>query len=82
MTNHSRTPQKKKSSPKSDRGFYALEKELEQSFETIFRNSFDVQDIDLIHAVGKVATVRNLFARAIEDDVRYIPIIKVEIIKR
>lgn len=81
MTNHKRKPQKKKSQQKKNKGLIAIEKELENSFETIFRNSFDVNDENLIHAIGKISLVRNLFVRASEDDFRYIPRIKVEILE-
>ena len=58
-----------------------MEHELEISFEKIYRNSFNPFDTELVHAVGKIATVRNLFAKAHEDDIRYIPKIRVEIIQ-
>ena len=79
MTKSQRKPQKKKAKQKKHKGLIALERELRNSFETIYSNSFDVNDESLIHAIGRIATVRNLFAKAQEDNVRYVPVIRVEL---
>ena len=81
MTIRKHKPQKQKAKQKKHKGLLQLESELRNSFETIYQNSFDVNDENLIHAIGRISTVRNLFAKAHEDDVRYIPVIKVELVQ-
>ena len=81
MTKNNRKPQKQKTKQKKHKGLIALEREMKDSFEIILQNSFDVNDENLIHAIGRLCTVRNLFAKAHEDNVRYIPVIKVELVK-
>ena len=81
MTKSQRKPQRQKAKQKKHKALITLEHELRNSFETIYANSFDVNDESLIHAVGRISTVRNLFAKATEENIRYIPVIKVELIQ-